>query len=178
MRITAGDLRGRVLKIPEIAGLRPTPSKVRQALFNILGPVEAYSMLDLFSGSGVMALEALSRGAASAISLEQNRQLTRRMQGICSDWGLEKQWQIRCATVEKGLAALNGERFDLIFADPPYQQGYCETIPQLLERFDIGCEQLVIEESARVEPHWPSGWQCEQSRRYGDSTLHFLSRLP
>lgn len=176
MRVTAGSLRGRVLNVPDVEGLRPTPAKVRQALFNILGPVEELSLLDLFSGSGVMALEALSRGAASALSIEQNRNLTRNLSGIRTAWHLEKEWQIKTATVEKGLAMLSGQKFDLIFADPPYQQGFTDRLPQWLDSNDIGCEKLVIEESARVEPLWPDGWQCEQSRRYGDSTLHFLSR--
>ena len=177
MRITAGSLRGRVLNVPDVEGLRPTPAKVRQALFNILGSVEELSLLDLFSGSGVMALEALSRGAACALSIEQNRNLTRNLSDIRTAWLLEGKWQIKTASVEKGLAMLSGQKFDLIFADPPYQQGFTEKLPLWLDQYGIGCEQLVIEESARVEPLWPDGWQCEQSRRYGDSTLHFLSRL-
>ena len=177
MRVTAGSLRGRALNVPDAEGLRPTPAKVRQALFNILGPVEEMSLLDLFSGSGVMALEALSRGAASALSIEQNRNLTRNLSNIRTAWLLEGKWQIKTATVEKGLAMLSGQKFDLIFADPPYQQGFADRLPQWLDRYEIGCGQLVIEESARVNPLWPAGWQCEQSRRYGDSTLHFLSRI-
>ncbi|WP_232726466.1 16S rRNA (guanine(966)-N(2))-methyltransferase RsmD [Mariprofundus ferrinatatus] len=171
-------MRGRILKVPDITGLRPTPSKVRQAMFNILGPVEDMSVLDLFSGSGVMALEALSRGAANALSIEKNRSLTQRLSAIRMAWGLESQWQIKTASVEKGLAALAGNSFDLIFADPPYQQGFCENIPTWLDSFEIGCAQLIIEESSRMQPVWPTGWQCAQSRRYGDTTLHFLSRLP
>ncbi|NWF38904.1 16S rRNA (guanine(966)-N(2))-methyltransferase RsmD [Mariprofundus sp. NF] len=175
MRITAGSLRGRVLNVPDEPGLRPTPAKVRQALFNILGPIDDMRLLDLFSGSGVMALEAISRGA-SALSIEQNRRLTRDMEQIRQQWDLAAGWQIKTSLVEKGLPALAGQSFDLIFADPPYHKGFAEKLPQWLDRDDIGCGLLVIEESTRVNPTWPEGWQCEQSRRYGDSTLHFLSR--
>ena len=175
MRITAGELRGRVLTVADEPGLRPTPAKVRQALFNILGPIDEMRLLDLFSGSGVMALEAISRGATT-ISIEQNRKLTRAMEQIRQQWDLAEKWQIQSCPVEKGLMAQAGEQFDLIFADPPYQQGFSEQLPQWLDTHHIGCDLLVIEESARVTPSWPAGWQCRQSRRYGDSTLHFLSR--
>ena len=176
MRITAGSLRGRVLSIPNIEGLRPTPAKVRQALFNILGPIDDVRFLDLFSGSGVMALEAISRGARSALSVEQNRRLTRDMEQIRQDWGISDSWQIKTAAADKALMQMAGEHFDLIFADPPYQQEFTEKLPLWLDEFSISCEQLIIEESARVKPLWPAGWICQQSRPYGDSCLHFLTR--
>lgn len=176
MRITAGELRGRGLSVPDLPGLRPTPAKVRQALFNILADVGGMRVLDLFAGSGVMALESLSRGAAAAISIEQQRRATRNMEQICAEWRLSGQWQIYTNDVERALTPLSGQHFDLIFADPPYKQGFCELLPQWLDQHHIGCDRLVIEESARVEPQWPVGWLCEQSRRYGDTCLHFLSR--
>jgi len=176
MIITAGVLRGRRLSVPDLPDLRPTPAKVRQALFNILADVEGMRVLDLFAGSGVIGLEALSRGAASLISIEQQRRATRNMEQICAEWGLNDQWKIYTNGVERALTPLTGQHFDLIFADPPYKQGFCELLPQWLDRQQIGCDKLVIEESSRVDPQWPAGWTCEQSRRYGDTTLHFLSR--
>ncbi len=134
-------------------------------------------MLDLFSGSGIMSLEALSRGAGSAVSIEQNHRLVKKLSDIRTAWGLEAQWQIKTAPVEKGLAALQQQSFDLIFADPPYQQDFAEKLPVWLDQFEINCGSLIIEESSRVVPGWPEGWACKQSRCYGDTTLHFLSRL-
>ncbi|MDX8405420.1 MAG: 16S rRNA (guanine(966)-N(2))-methyltransferase RsmD [Mariprofundus sp.] len=176
MIITAGSLRGRKLNVPDLPGLRPTPAKVRQALFNILHDVTNMSVLDLFSGSGVIALEALSRGASSALSIEQQRQATRAMHVVAADWGLSEQWRIATTSVERGLATLAGDSFDLIFADPPYNKGFSTLLPQWLDKHTITCGQLVIEEAARLQPEWPDGWICEQSRRYGDSSLHFLRR--
>jgi len=176
MRITAGFLRSRVIHVPDVPGLRPTPAKVRQALFNILGPVDGVRLLDLFSGTGVMALEALSRGASSAVSVEQNRRLTQDMEQVRESWGLTESWQIKTALVEKALARMAGEPFDLIFADPPYQQGFTAQLPRWLDEHEIGCSRLIIEESAKVKPLWPAGWLCVQSRSYGDSCLHFLER--
>jgi len=176
MRITAGELRGRVLKIPDLPGLRPTPAKVRQALFNILGPVDGLELLDLFSGSGVMALEAISRGVSSVVSIEQDRRQVRDMEQIRESWDLSESWQIKALTVQKGLVLLAGQQYDLVFADPPYRQGFAEKVPLWLDEHHIGCDRLIIEESAKETPFWPAGWVCEQSRRYGDTNLHFLIR--
>ncbi|MDQ6982512.1 MAG: 16S rRNA (guanine(966)-N(2))-methyltransferase RsmD [Mariprofundus sp.] len=174
MRITAGSMRGRIIQVPDVPGLRPTPSKVRQALFNILGSVDGFLVLDLFAGSGIMALEALSRGAASATSIEQDHHAVHALKQSRDILKVSDSWKIYPASVEKGLAALAGAHFELIFADPPYAQGYAEQLPHLLTQHAIDCGQLVIEESARIQPGWPDGWICRQSRRYGDSCLHFL----
>jgi len=176
MRITAGFMRGRIIQVANVPGLRPTPSKVRQALFNILGPVDGFRVLDLFAGSGIMALEALSRGAESALSVEQQHKAVRNLEQSRDILALTDRWQVKSASVETALARLTGASFDLIFADPPYAQGYAEKLPDLLTQHAIGCGQLVIEESSRIEPVWPAGWVCLQSRRYGDTCLHFLVR--
>lgn len=175
MRITAGIHRGRVLNVPDLPGLRPTPSKVREALFNILGEIEGFSILDLFAGSGIMAIEALSRGAVSALSIEQSGKACGAMKSCREQIGLEN-WLIRKSKLPAALEQCSGERFDLIFADPPYDRGIAEIIPVWLDSFDINCDQLVIEESAKATPHWPEGWTVHQSRRYGDTDLHFLER--
>jgi len=90
----------------------------------------------------------------------------------------EQTWRITAASVEQGLCALTGESFDLIYADPPYARGFAEALPDLLTQHDIRCEQLVVEESSRIQPSWPDGWVCCQSRRYGDTFLHFLINAP
>ena len=162
--------------MPKAEGLRPTPAKVRQALFNILGSVESMKMLDLFAGSGVMALEALSRGAAQAISIEQQRPLTQQMLALRDQWQLEARWEVHAATVERALSRFADQNFDLVFADPPYLKGFAEKIPAWLEQSGVRCGQLVIEESKRARVCWPDGWCCESSRDYGSSVLHFLRR--
>ncbi|MFQ5344801.1 MAG: 16S rRNA (guanine(966)-N(2))-methyltransferase RsmD [Mariprofundus sp.] len=176
MRITAGSMRGRIIHVPNVPGLRPTPSKVRQALFNILGPVCGFRVLDLFAGSGIMALEALSRGAASALSVEQHHRAVKAMQQSRNTLDASGIWTIQARSVGQSLAGLADTSFDLIFADPPYAQGHAEILCKLLTQHDIACGQLIIEESSRVRPGWPEGWICQQSRRYGDTCLHFLAR--
>jgi len=174
LRITAGTHRGRVLHVPDLPGLRPTPSKVREALYNILGGVADFSMLDLFAGSGIMAIEALSRGAASAVSIEQHGKACRLMQESRGQLGLEN-WEIVRGTLPAALSRIEGSSFDLVFADPPYDRGIAEKIPAWLDQHDISCRHLVIEEAAKASPCWPKGWTPTQSRRYGDTTLHFLT---
>jgi len=176
MRITAGEFRGRRVRVPEIPGLRPTPAKARQALFNIIGDISSWHVLELFSGSGLMALECLSRGASRVISIERNHRLCQNMIDICMEWGLRSRWQIIHGDASTMLKQLPEGRFELIFADPPYDRGLAELIPQWLYRNRIHCDQLVIEESVRAKPRWPGGWTQIRYKRYGDSCLYFLSQ--
>ncbi|MDX8396536.1 MAG: 16S rRNA (guanine(966)-N(2))-methyltransferase RsmD [Mariprofundaceae bacterium] len=168
-------MRGRVLRIPNIKGLRPTPSKVREALFSILGDIEGLSMLDLFSGSGLMALESISRGASSATSIEEDIKACKSMQILQQDWKVQD-WQILPAKLPKALSKLQSTSFDLIFADPPYDQGLAKQIPRWLDQHGITCQTLVIEEASKVQPDWPQGWTLLQSRRYGETCIHILKK--
>lgn len=174
MRITAGTHRGRVLNVPDLPGLRPTPSKVREALFNILGDILGKNLLDLFAGSGIMAIEALSRGAASALSIEQSGRACSAMKTCRKQIGLEN-WKITKGKLPSALEQVAGQSFDLIFADPPYDKGTAEQIPAWLDDRNIDCDLLVIEESAKADPRWPGGWTVARSRRYGDTILYFLA---
>ena len=176
MRITAGEFRGRKLTVPDVAGVRPTPSRVREALFNILGSIEGFQLLDLFSGSGLMALEALSRGASSVISIEQNRRVCTHLRDLSEAWDLKSRWQVLQAELPVALARLKQKQFDMVFADPPYGKGYLEMVPQWLDANDIVCRRLVIEESSTVGAPTAPGWTHEQARRYGDTCLHFFNK--
>ncbi len=176
VRITAGRFRGHHIPVPEVTGVRPTPSKARQALFNILGSLEGTVVLDLFSGSGLMALEAISRGASATVSIESNRRVIRHLQGIRKQWGIEDCWQLLHGDVHVMLASLADRHFNLVFADPPYAGGISACLPRWLDETRVSCTELVIEESARVVPTWPPGWTQRQSRRYGSTCLYFLAR--
>lgn len=174
MRITAGTHRGCVLHVPDLPGLRPTPARVREALFNILGDINGWRILDLFAGSGIMAIEALSRGAESAISIEQHHKACQLMLDCRQQLNLNG-WEIIKSALPSALSRAENSFFNLIFADPPYDQDMAEKIPLWLDEHGIRCRQLVIEESSRARPVWPENWTLTQSRRYGDTTLHFLT---
>jgi len=175
IRITAGEFRSRALSVPNIDGLRPTSSRVREALFNILGDIEGWKTLDLFSGSGVIAIEALSRGAEHAISIEQDKKACRHLHLLAEKFQLESRWKIQQASLPNALTSIQGQHFDWVFADPPYHVGIAEQIPLWLQQQNITTSSLVIEESVRAKPVWPQGWHVS-SRRYGDTNLYFLQQ--
>ncbi len=137
IRINAGVWRSRVLKFPDAAGLRPTPDRVRQTVFNWLGQeLHGLNCLDLFAGSGVMGFEALSRGAKQAVMIEKS--------------ALAYQFLMQNKTLLKADAAQiiqtdallflvkNQLKFDIIFCDPPYEQGWLDKLlPQLPEHLAV-----------------------------------------
>ncbi|MDX8389592.1 MAG: 16S rRNA (guanine(966)-N(2))-methyltransferase RsmD [Mariprofundaceae bacterium] len=176
LRITAGKLRGRKITVSEHDGLRPTSARAREALFNMLGNVSGWTMLDLFAGSGLMGLEALSRGAASLTSIERDFHACQAMREVGEVWDIHAQWQIIHGDVSSELTALKMKYFDLIFADPPYKQGYPERMIAWLDQAGIRCHHLCIEEGTGVTPDWPSDWRVCKSRQYGNSCLHILER--
>ncbi|MDQ6976393.1 MAG: RsmD family RNA methyltransferase [Mariprofundaceae bacterium] len=181
MRITAGKFKGRTLVVPALAGLRPTPAKVRQALFNIIPPLfpstlDDSRMLDLFSGSGIMAVEALSRGVSHVVSCEQSAKARHSMQNMAKKLALDSSvWQWLAAPLPNGLEQFSDQHFTWVFADPPYRQGIAEKIPGWLQDYRISCDLLVIEEASDVCITWKkSHLKLSMIRRYGSTSLHFL----
>jgi len=177
MRITAGEFRSRKLNVPNIDGLRPTSSRVREAVFNILGDIEDWKILDLFSGSGVMAIEALSRGAKHVVSIEHDRKACLHLHQLAEIFQIKPHWEIQQTSLPEALKSIQNQHFDWIFADPPYNIGMAEKIPLWLKQANITSASLVIEESVRAKPIWTQGWHAS-NRRYGDTNLHFLQQEP
>lgn len=159
------------MRVPDIEGLRPTPSRVREALFNILGDMQGASVLDLFAGSGVIGLEALSRGAASVVSIESDRNACQAMKLIQESWAISG-WSIQSGSLPKALP--QGQHFDFIFADPPYDTGLAAQVPAWLAKHNIQYSNLVIEESSRSRPQWKHDILPVQARKYSETTLYFF----
>jgi len=166
-------MRGRTLRVPEIEGLRPTPSRVREALFNILGDIQGYSVLDLFSGSGIISLEALSRGAIHAQSIEEDQDACKAMRSVQTSWNVEG-WNITRGTLPRGLPEQT--HFDVIYADPPYNKGLAEQVPKWLHQKGITYNTLVIEESSRTKLKWAADALPSQVRKYSETSLYFFQR--
>jgi len=121
VRIIGGSHRGRVIRFPPLAGLRPTPDRVRETLFNWLGQdLGGRACLDLYAGSGALALEALSRGARVAVAVDRERSLVDALAATAQDWGLAG------LEVHQGDArryvARETRRFDVVFLDPPFAE--------------------------------------------------------
>ena len=177
MRIVAGSRKGHGIEAPKGVVTRPTGDRVREALFSILGPVEDARVLDLFAGSGALGLEALSRGAASCVFVERDHQAANVIQS-----NLEKLRLTGAVVVARDVAAAlreerdRGRRYDLVLADPPYDDwaGVEATMTKLLPSVLAEDALVVVETSERVQPELPL--DLVTTRRYGSARITVYSR--
>ena len=139
VRIVGGEWRRRILRFPDAEGLRPTPDRVRETLFNWLGQdLDGLSCLDLFAGSGALGFDAASRGAAKVVMVEQSAKVAAALEANARLLDAGARLQIVRADAVKFASSLSaaGSRFDVLFLDPPYKQGWIErlapVLPQLL----------------------------------------------
>jgi 16S rRNA (guanine966-N2)-methyltransferase len=168
VRIVAGEHRGARIFAPKGDDTRPTSDRVREAAFNLIGPVEGASVLDLFAGSGGMGLEALSRGAASVAFVENDREACRAIER-----NIEKLRVTGTRIVQRDvLQALATERrtYDLVLCDPPYDFAGHDRLAPFLARALAPDGLLVYETAAREEPQI-DGLQARTSRTYGSARL-------
>jgi 16S rRNA (guanine966-N2)-methyltransferase len=177
MRIVAGALGGRTLRAPPGRGTRPTPDRVREALFSSLGPLDGARALDLYAGTGALGLEALSRGAARAVFVESSTPALAALRANVAALGLAPRALVVARPVERSLAALEPEApFDLIFADPPYELVRTGVAPRalaaLVARGLLGPQgRLVLEHASADEAPDLAPLACYDRRRYGDTSL-------
>ena len=184
MRIVGGRFRGRAIAAPPGAHTRPTSDKVRESLFNILAhgiagfEIEGARVLDLFAGTGALGLEALSRGAAYCLFVEDNadaRGVIRENVEALGLTGASKLWR-RDATKLGPAAPM--QPFQLLFADPPYGKGLGEVALNAAAEggWLAPGAVCVIEERADIEPAIPATFTQLDKRVYGDTALHFLRK--
>ena len=169
MRIIAGTHRGARIAAPKGLATRPTGDRVREAAFNLIGPVDGARVLDLFAGSGAMGLEALSRGAASATFVESDHAACR---AIADNLAKLRLTGARVAC-EDAVWALRRETraYDLVLVDPPYEAWAAlePRLAELLPRVLAPDGLLVVETGSRTEPQLPL--TLRTSRRYGSARL-------
>ena len=150
MRVITGSARGRRLKTPENDAIRPTADSVKEAVFNIVQfDVEGRRVLDLFAGTGQLGIEALSRGAASAVFVDRDREAVKIVKENLRACELEA-----VVRQEDALTALGrNEQFDLIFIDPPYDAGLYTPVLEKIKSVDKLSEGgIIICETRRDEP--------------------------
>lgn len=168
-------LRGRNVPSPETSKTRPTGSRTREALFNILQGVEGFRMLDLFAGTGIMGIEALSRGAASVVAVEMAHSQARLVYQAYKALSLEKQitlYEKNALTLDRETVCGEGG-FDLIYADPPFKDMDYPDLRKFWEWLNPG-GVAVFEAPSRNLPAWvkeASDAGTVQVRRYGESSL-------
>jgi 16S rRNA (guanine966-N2)-methyltransferase len=170
VRIIGGEWRGRRIQFPSIDGLRPTPDRVRETLFNWLqGQIAGVRCLDLFAGSGALGLEALSRGAHEVVFVERDRQAVAALRASLVTLGSR-----RGRVVERDALAYLGdapEPFDVVFLDPPFAQGGLGGLCTLLETHGwlAPGASIYLELAARAErPALPAGWSVRRDTRAGE----------
>jgi 16S rRNA (guanine966-N2)-methyltransferase len=177
MRIIAGLNKGRVLKAPSWDGLRPTSDKLRETLFNILAPyIEGARVLDVFSGTGAVALEALSRGAAAATCIEQDRRAVKLIEENRALCGAADRCVIIRDAAERALSKpVAGGPFDLVVLDPPYDHDRLAAVVHAAATQRAPGARLVLEHASRVAPPAPEGLAVTRTVKSGDSALTFYS---
>ena len=180
MRIISGEAKGRPLFAPSGTQTRPTSDKIRGALFNIIGArVVDSRVLDLFGGSGALALEALSRGAESAVIADSSRQarqvIERNARNVLKD-EYEQRVRIINQDYRNAIAALEGRVFDLVFLDPPYRmtEAYGEALARLLKADMLEPECLIVMERQKgSQIPLPPAVDVFDTRQYGDTAVDF-----
>jgi 16S rRNA (guanine966-N2)-methyltransferase len=183
VRIIAGTWRGRRLNFPDVPGLRPTPDRVRETLFNWLQPSIVDSRcLDLFAGSGALGLEALSRGAKNSVFVEQAQMAARALQAELLKFGAQTKSRVvemGASRFLKGAVETFGGAFDLVFMDPPFgKDALSEYIPLLDQGHWVRPGGLVYleNEKAAGTPSLPSHWEMLKSKYAGEVGYH-LARV-
>ncbi len=164
VRIIAGQWRSRLVRFPDAPGLRPTPDRVRETLFNWLGQhLDGLSCLDLFAGSGALGFEALSRGARRVVMVERDRTTAAALRA--SALSLEAANLDIVESDAMRFLARAGERFDVVFIDPPYAENL---VPVVFERLapHLAPEARVYAESAEALD-LPAGWRTLKEDRAG-----------
>lgn len=166
-----------MLRFPDSEGLRPTPDRVRETLFNWLGQdLEGRTCLDLFAGSGALGFEAASRGAAKVVMVEQSPKVFAALEANTQLLGGDGRLQIVRADAVKFASSLSlaGSRFDVLFLDPPYKQGWIVRLTPLLSGLMADDGALYVEAE---QPLINLGeWRTVRSGRAGQVCYHLMRR--
>ena len=178
VRIVGGRWRGRKVRFPSVPGLRPSPDRVRETLFNWLSPALAGArVLDLFAGSGVLGLEALSRGAAGAVLVERDRSVARQLRESVAALGAAGSEVVEADAL--GWLDHCPGPFDIVFLDPPFGSGLQEEALGRLDRPGVltpGAFVYLERPAADGPPGLPAGWTLHRSGRAGDVGYYLAVR--
>ena len=180
LRVIAGTARGRRFDAPEGRDTRPTLDRVRENLFNMLqGSVMDARVLDLFAGSGALSLEALSRGAAFAVLADRDREACRVERNNLEKLGFTDRARVMNSEWERTLRTLSGEgeRFDLIFLDPPYAMTDLREVTEKLKPLMTPEARIVIEHRAGAEIAAADGLEIVKERSWGYCGVKIYEQL-
>jgi 16S rRNA (guanine966-N2)-methyltransferase len=171
VRIIGGDLRSRMISFPDVSGLRPTPDRVRETLFNWLGQtLYGRSCLDLFAGSGALGFEAASRGAERVVMVEKNRTALRALQDNAKTLGCTSVFVLEQDGLE--FVSCDTHKYDVIFLDPPFQSDYLSKLLDILP-LRLNEHGIVYVESGKTINVQPP-WQAIKSGKAGQVRYQLL----
>ncbi len=174
VRIVGGEFRRRVLRFPDSEGLRPTPDRVRETLFNWLGQdLDGWHCLDLFAGSGALGFEAASRGAERVLMLEKSPRVLAALHENHELLHKPAAIEIRRGDALQYLASAT-TKFDLVFLDPPYRKGWLPRLEPLLDKVTREDSTLYVE--AENEIQTLGAWQAIRHGKAGEVHFHLLRR--
>lgn len=174
VRIIGGRWRSRLIAFPDAPGLRPTPDRVRETLFNWLGQdLSGQRCLDLFAGAGALGFEALSRGAAAVVMVERSRSVVALLRENAARLGA-RGLQIVEDDALHFLAAAPPPTFDIVFVDPPYRSGLAEAVLERVPAVLAGGARVYVEADAPLVP--PPSWRVLRHGRAGAVHYHLLER--
>jgi 16S rRNA (guanine966-N2)-methyltransferase len=179
VRVIGGRLGGRTLTAPRGRATRPTPERVREALFSILADVEGARVLDLFAGTGALGIEALSRGAAVATLVDSSPNAVAAISANLEALGLEAEVRRQRVLAFLEGARANARQYDLVFLDPPYGQATAlgqEVSAALAPVLAPGAR--VVTESDRRAPLELPPLRPLDERRYGDTLIRIYTNAP
>ena len=173
IRITGGEWRSRLVQVPDAPGLRPTPDRVRETLFNWLGQdLKGLRCLDLFAGSGILGFEAASRGADHVAMVERSRRAFAALQKHADGFDCPR-LELFCCNALK-FAPSFGRRFDLVFLDPPYGLGWLARVEPRLDELAAPNSRLYAEAELPLERL--GSWSVVRQGRAGQVFFHLLER--
>jgi 16S rRNA (guanine966-N2)-methyltransferase len=179
VRVTGGALAGRRFAAPRSGAVRPTADRVRESLFAALGDLAGTRVLDLFAGSGGLAIEALSRGAESACLVERGAVSLRTLRSNLGALGLERRSRVLAEDALRAIRRLAGagEQFELILADPPYASGMAPAVLEAVAGSGLLAAGgvLVVETDRRHPPGAVTGLRVLDLRRYGDTLVSLFT---
>lgn len=171
LRIVAGNWRSRLLDIADVEGLRPTSERIRETLFNWLTPqIPGARCLDLYAGTGALGLEALSRGAASVVFVEQSPLAEKQLASNVSLLDASGATVLRQNALDY-LAGGRAERFDIVFLDPPFAADLLEETCRLIDQKQLLAEGAVVyleQDRSKSKPELPGSWQVLKDKTAGN----------
>jgi 16S rRNA (guanine966-N2)-methyltransferase len=176
MRIIAGELGGRFFNGPDSSVTHPMAERVRGALFNSLGDIEGMTVLDAFAGSGALAFEAISRGAASAIAIERDKRAQRIIAENIEMLGLRQQVKLIRANTSSWIDTNEDAQFDLVLCDPPYQDLQLSTVSKLISLVKPNGLMVLSYPGRESAPTVNGVVVVDKSKSYGDAALAYYRK--